>query len=80
MRLKDRSAVPQLVRDLDSDDPAVRFYTIQALRELTGQDFGYDYTDDDEEERKPAIGQWRAWLSEQQQPAAIGAGDRRTGR
>src|SRR4051812_15238590 len=31
-RTHDRRAVPSLVKDLESDDPAVRFYAIEALR------------------------------------------------
>jgi hypothetical protein len=62
---KDLSAAKQMVRDLDSDDPAVRFYAIEGLRRLTGQDFGYKYYDDDLA-RQPAIQTWRAWLLEQE--------------
>ena len=58
---KDLAAAQQLVTDLDSDDPAVRFYAIQGLQRLTGETFGYRYFDD-EEERKPALGKWQAWL------------------
>ena len=58
---KDMSAVRQLVRDLDSDDPAVRFYAIQGLERLTGQTFGYQYFDD-EIARRGAVAKWNAWL------------------
>ena len=58
---KDRSALPQLVKDLNSDDPAVRFYAIDALRKLCGQDFGYRYYEDDEQ-RKAAVVRWNNWL------------------
>lgn len=57
---RDRSAVPQLVKDLDSDDPAVRMYAIDGLRRITGQTFGYRYYDDDEQ-RKPAVAKWKEW-------------------
>lgn len=63
-KLHDRSAVAQLVEDLDSDDPAVRFYSIRALRDLTGETFEYRYYDDDLE-RRPALERWRAWLAAQ---------------
>ncbi|MCS7034013.1 MAG: HEAT repeat domain-containing protein, partial [Phycisphaerae bacterium] len=58
---KDLRAVDQLVEDLDHDDPAVRFYAIRALREITGQTFNYRYFED-ELERKPAVEAWRSWL------------------
>ena len=41
-----KTAVPQLVNDLDDDDAAVRFYAIEGLRRLTGQTFDYHYFDD----------------------------------
>ena len=37
------SAVPQLVDFLLDEDESVRFYSIQALRRITGTDYGYDY-------------------------------------
>jgi hypothetical protein len=58
---KDMSVVAQLVRDLDNDDPAVRFYAIQGLQRLTGQTFDYRYFDD-ETARRPAVEKWKAWL------------------
>jgi hypothetical protein len=57
----DRSAIPQLIKDLNSDDSAVRFYAIDGLKSLTGQTFGYRYYDD-EEQRKSAIERWKAWM------------------
>jgi len=56
----DQRAIPQLVRDLASDDSAVRFYAIDALHRLTGKTLGYRYYDDDEK-RKPALLRWREW-------------------
>jgi hypothetical protein len=64
VRTKDKKAVPVLVNDLDSDDPAVRFYAIEALRRLTGDTMGYNYYED-EDVRKPAVERWKAWLKEQ---------------
>jgi hypothetical protein len=60
-RTHDQRAIPQLVADLDCDDPAVRLYSIDALQKLTGQTFGYRYYDDDEA-RKPAVTKWKQWL------------------
>lgn len=60
----DSGAAPQLVQDLESDDPAVRFYAIEALFRLTGQRFGYDYYAS-EDQRAPAVQRWQQWLEEQ---------------
>ena len=65
---KDLSTVRQLVKDLDSDDAAVRFYAINGLRRLTGENFGYLYYEE-AEERKPATKQWQAWLEQVEQSA-----------
>lgn len=62
-RDKDYKAIPQLVRELDSDDPAVRFYAIQALQQLTGQTFRYQFYDD-AAERRPAVRRWQQWVRE----------------
>jgi hypothetical protein len=62
-RDKDYKAIPQLVRELDSDDPAVRFYAIQALQKLTGETFGYQFYDD-ASERRPAVRRWQQWVRE----------------
>lgn len=56
-------AVPQLVKDLDDDDAAVRFYAIEGLRRLTGETFGYHYFDDTPS-RAAAVSKWNAWLAE----------------
>jgi len=57
----DRSILPQLVRDLHSEDPAVRFYAIDGLRRLTGESFGYQWRDD-EQARKPAVERWQQYI------------------
>jgi hypothetical protein len=59
---RDYSAAPQLVRDLDDDDPAVRFYAIRALQSLAGESFGYRYYDE-RAERKPSVRRWQQWLA-----------------
>ena len=64
VREKDLTAAVQLVKDLESDDPAVRFYAIEGLERLTGETFEYRYYDD-EDERKPATSRWKQWLAEQ---------------
>ena len=37
------AAVPQLVDSLQDEDKSVRFYSIEALRRITGTDHGFDY-------------------------------------
>lgn len=54
----DRSAVPQLVRMLESDDPATRSLAISALERLTGQTHGYEAWDTPLR-REEAIARWR---------------------
>lgn len=63
VREKNMTALPQLVKDLDNDDAAVRFYANHALEQLSGMNFGYRYFDD-AEQREPAAKKWRQWLSE----------------
>lgn len=60
---KDHSVAAQLVKDLDSDDPAVRFYAIEGLERLTGETFGYHYYED-RDARSQAVQKWRQWLGE----------------
>jgi hypothetical protein len=68
---KDRSSIPALIAELDSDDPAVRFFAIEALEKLAGERFGYDYYLD-EEQRKPSIAKWQEWLGRQKDLQAPG--------
>lgn len=63
VRQDNRSVLPLLVHDLDSDDPAVRFYAVQGLRRLTGADLGYRFYDD-KLARQPSIERWRQWLKD----------------
>jgi hypothetical protein len=65
VRENDLAATRQLVKDLDSDDPAVRFYAIHGLHKLTGQDFGYRYYHD-EHQRRESLGRWQDWLTQQE--------------
>ncbi len=63
VREHDLSALPQLVKDLESDDPAVRMYANHALEQLTGQRFEFRYFDGDDE-RAAAVEKWKHWLNE----------------
>ena len=56
-------AVEPLVDCLEDDDASIRFFAIQALVKITGQDHGYDYKTD-ARSRCEAIEQWRRVLSE----------------
>src|SRR5689334_364808 len=38
---KDSQTAKDLVKALESDDPAIRFYAIRGLQDLTGETFGY---------------------------------------
>lgn len=59
-----RADIPKLVSSLQSDDPAIRFYAVQALRRITNDDFGYRFYEDDDQ-RAPATARWQAWLKQQ---------------
>jgi hypothetical protein len=60
---KDQKDVAQMVLDLNDDDSAVRFYAIQGLQRLTGDDFGYRYYDD-ADGRAAAVAKWNQWLKQ----------------
>jgi hypothetical protein len=66
---KDRAALPALVEQLDSDDPAVRLFALGAPERLAGERFGYEYYFD-EEQRKPSLAKWREWLKRQMEAPA----------
>ena len=61
---RNRESVTQLIDELESDDSAVRFYAIRALKDITGESFGYRYFDD-ELERRDEVARWRAWLAKE---------------
>jgi hypothetical protein len=57
----DTQTARQLVKSLDSDDPAVRFYAIRGLQNLTGETFGYVWYVD-EPDRRGATDKWKHWI------------------
>lgn len=59
---RDRSAVPDLIRLLESDDPAERFFASAALKDITGRDFGYDPTAT-RPDRATAARRWAEWYA-----------------
>jgi hypothetical protein len=54
-------AVPYLVDNLQNEDKALRFYSIQALSRITGKDCGYDYKAS-VSSRAKAVECWRDFL------------------
>jgi len=65
VREKDLTTRQRLIADLSSDDPAVRFYAIHSLEQLTGESFGYLYYAPDEQ-RDAAVAKWKKWLADQE--------------
>lgn len=61
---RDLTKVDELVVQLESCDPAIRLVAIAALRDMTGQDLGYN-PGDCEADRLAAIERWHAWVVEQ---------------
>lgn len=66
----DRSAIPELIELLGSDDPAQRMLANELLERMTGQDLGFDHAAP-EAERLEAIGRWEAWWVAQWQAGAV---------
>lgn len=64
---RDRSAIPDLIRQLASDDAAVRMIAIRALERITGQTLGYHHAEPPWK-RDDAIDRWVQW-SRQEEPA-----------
>jgi hypothetical protein len=63
VRNRDQRDVAQMVVNLNDDDPAVRFYSIEGLQRLTGDDFGYRYWED-KDGRAAAVARWNQWLKQ----------------
>ena len=63
LRSRDVSRTPQIVEQLDSDDPAVRLLAISALERLTGRTCGYHY-DDPPSLREQAVKRWVTYVNE----------------
>ncbi|MCB9832459.1 MAG: HEAT repeat domain-containing protein [Planctomycetes bacterium] len=56
----DTTAVPVLIEFLDSQDRRFRYKSIEALRKVLGQDFGYEFAAP-AEIRNVSISRWRDW-------------------
>ena len=63
--LGDFSKTPTLIAGLESDRRHVRYLCYEALRQQTGNDFGYDHRVEDPTERAKAVRRWREWWSTQ---------------
>ncbi len=66
-RTGDQSRIPDLIAQLDSDDPAVRLFAIRALERLTNQTLGYHHADSIFV-RDQAIDRWVHWLEDRDNP------------
>ncbi len=66
----DRSAIPEIVECLGSDDALVRCAAIDALRSWTGSTLGYRF-DDPTPARRAAIRRWVAWMNSQSASGAV---------
>ena len=56
----DYAAVGPMINGLESTDPAIRLFSAEGLRRLTGVTLGYEaYAD--EPARKAAVERWRLW-------------------
>jgi HEAT repeat protein len=64
----DPSGFPTLVDGLADANIRWRFKCLEALRTVTGQDFGYKH-DDDPALRQAAVSRWRGWLQEKRASA-----------
>lgn len=69
-RAGDSSATPELIIMLDSSDPAERMLADEALKRLTGQDFGYRHYDP-AWKRQPSVDAWKDWWQGQDEPTSF---------
>ena len=70
---RDTETAQQLVTSLGSEDPAVRFYAIRGLQNLTGETFGYVWYAD-EPDRRGAMDKWKQWVGARE-PATVVEGN-----
>ena len=59
-----RNSIPDLITQLECDDPTTRLLAIRTLEQLTGQTLGYDYADP-EVKREKAVRSWVEWWKRQ---------------
>ncbi|MGC8560692.1 MAG: hypothetical protein ACP5O1_08435 [Phycisphaerae bacterium] len=70
---RDIAAIPMLIRDLNSTDPAVRFYSSYALKQITGRRLGYQFYAP-VMQRQLAIARWDQWAAAHLHKPASSAG------
>jgi hypothetical protein len=63
----DRTAIPHLVRMLESDDPATRSLAISTLERMTGKTHGYEAWETPQR-RSEAVARWRHELGQDIEP------------
>ncbi len=62
--VSDAQAIPALIEHLNDVDPVVRLSSHEALRQRTGQDFGF-IPYGTPEDRAAAAARWRSWWASQ---------------
>ncbi len=67
VQLGDFKAMPILIEGLKSDSKYVRFQCMEALRTVTGKNFGFDHLAEDESVRLASIQKWERWWTKRQQ-------------
>ncbi len=60
-RIRDPKTLPYLVDRLEDSEPDVRFFSFQALKEMTGKTMDWRYFDRPQR-RAVAVSRWRQWL------------------
>lgn len=65
VQLGDFSAIPLLIEGLKSDTKYVRFQCMEALRTVTGKNFGFDHLAEDPSVRMASIQKWEQWWNKQ---------------
>ena len=60
---EDPAAIPDLIEQLESNDPGARLLAVRSLERITGETLGYDYADP-WWVRNEAVRRWRRWAVE----------------
>jgi len=61
---EDRTAIPDLIEQLESHDPGARLLAIRALERITGTTLGYDHADSIWS-RAAGIRKWQTWARDE---------------
>lgn len=68
-RTNDNAAIEPLIRMLASDDPLMRLVASDTLKQITGEDLGYDPAGSDSQRRAGAE-RWAEWFNANQTEAS----------